>query len=287
MSDNNNYTNLIPSNLPIKQVSMARNNDVLFRDHVVAQALYDTGASHNCISEKLLEKLKLDVSNSPISNVDIKLGDKSVISKSCVVVELLVKLNKLFVDLNSDSPSFSVKIKDKFYVHDAGYDVVLSYPLLMEAEKQSLTVQLMTENQETKESPEEEKEEIIDLESMINSFTDFSVIPVFEIDENFPLREQYEKLLEKFNDLFTSPFSDQHLDVKPFKIDLVEGAQLRRAYPRSLTPVIQKKVDEEIARLVELGIVRKSNSFMCSPIVVAKKPDGSIRLCVDFRELNL
>ena len=101
-------------------------------------------------------------------------------------------------------------------MHDAGYDVVLSHPLLMEAEKQSLTVQLMTENQETKESPEEEKEEIIDLESMINSFTDFSVIPVFEIDENFPLREQYVQLLEKFNDLFTSPFSDQHLDVKPF-----------------------------------------------------------------------
>ena len=94
-------------------------------------------------------------------------------------------------------------------------------------------------------------------------------------------------MLESFNDLFTAPFSEQHLDVKPFKIDLVEGAQLRRAYPRSLATEIQKKVDEEIARLVELGIVRKSNSFMCSPIVVARKPDGSIRLCVDFRELNL
>jgi len=57
MSDNNNYTNLIPSNLPIKQVSLARNNDVLFRDQVVAEALYDTGASHNCIREKLVEKL--------------------------------------------------------------------------------------------------------------------------------------------------------------------------------------------------------------------------------------
>jgi hypothetical protein len=54
-----------------------------------------------------------------------------------------------------------------------------------------------------------------------------------------------------------------------------------------VTPAIQKKVDEEIARLVELRIVRKSNSFMCSPIVVTKKPDGPIRLCVDFRELNL
>jgi aspartate/methionine/tyrosine aminotransferase len=57
MSDNNNYTNLIPSNLPIKQVSLTRNNDVLFREQVIAEALYDTGASHNCISEKLLEKL--------------------------------------------------------------------------------------------------------------------------------------------------------------------------------------------------------------------------------------
>ena len=87
--------------------------------------MYDRGTSHNCINENFWERLQLDVSSSPISKVDIKLGDKSVISKSCVVVELLVKLNKLFVDLNSDSPSFSVKIKDKFYVHDAVYDVVL------------------------------------------------------------------------------------------------------------------------------------------------------------------
>jgi hypothetical protein len=53
MSDNNNDTNLISSNLPIKQIRLARNNDVLFKDHVVAEALYHTGASHNCISEKL------------------------------------------------------------------------------------------------------------------------------------------------------------------------------------------------------------------------------------------
>jgi hypothetical protein len=31
---------------------------VLFRDQVIAKALYDTGASHNCINEKLLERLK-------------------------------------------------------------------------------------------------------------------------------------------------------------------------------------------------------------------------------------
>ena len=59
MSDNNNYTDLIPSNLPIKQVSKARNNDVLFRNQVVTQALYDMGPSHNCISENLLREIKI------------------------------------------------------------------------------------------------------------------------------------------------------------------------------------------------------------------------------------
>ena len=43
MNDNNNYTNLIPSNLPIKLISIAINNNVLFRDQVVTQAVYDTG----------------------------------------------------------------------------------------------------------------------------------------------------------------------------------------------------------------------------------------------------
>ena len=75
---------------------------MLFRDQVVTQAVYDRGTSHNCINENFWERLKLDVSSSPISKVDIKLGDKSVISKSCVVVELLVKLNKVFVDINSE-----------------------------------------------------------------------------------------------------------------------------------------------------------------------------------------
>ena len=59
MSDNNNYTDLIPSNLLIKQVSKARNNDVLFRNQVVTQTLYDMGPSHNCISENLLREIKI------------------------------------------------------------------------------------------------------------------------------------------------------------------------------------------------------------------------------------
>ncbi|GFO36666.1 polyprotein [Plakobranchus ocellatus] len=38
--------------------------------------------------------------------------------------------------------------------------------------------------------------------------------------------------------------------------------------------------------MLEQDIIRPSTSPYCSPITVVNKPDGSIRLCIDFRKLN-
>jgi transposase InsO family protein len=108
----------------------------------------------------------------------------------------------------------------------------------------------------------------------------------FSIDQEFPMRKEFQAMLESFKRLFTDPFTSRHLLVDPFKIELVPDARLKRAYPRRVAPPIQQKVDEEVTRLLDLGIIRPSNSRVCFPIVVAKKPDGSIRLCVDYSELN-
>ncbi len=44
---------------------------------------------------------------------------------------------------------------------------------------------------------------------------------------------------------------------------------------------------EAVSKLVEQGIVeRADDSLWCSPIVPVRKPDGSVRVCVDFRALN-
>ena len=48
----------------------------------------------------------------------------------------------------------------------------------------------------------------------------------------------------------------------------------------------REKAEMEIDRLRSLKAVRLSNSPWASPIVMARKKDGSIRMCVDYRKLN-
>ncbi len=58
--------------------------------------------------------------------------------------------------------------------------------------------------------------------------------------------------------------------------------------PRRLPPAIVPQVEDKISELVNTGVIRKISepTAWCSGLVVARKPNGSIRLCVDLRKLN-
>ncbi|OIR56055.1 MAG: uncharacterized protein A8A55_3199, partial [Amphiamblys sp. WSBS2006] len=56
--------------------------------------------------------------------------------------------------------------------------------------------------------------------------------------------------------------------------------------PRKLSLVEQEEVREQLGKLQEDGVIQESKSPWAAPVVFAKKKNGELRMCVDYRELN-
>ena len=69
------------------------------------------------------------------------------------------------------------------------------------------------------------------------------------------------------------------------QITLTDSTPIR-SKPYPLPYAIRENLKTEIQEMLDLGIIRSSASPYASPIVIAKKKDGSNRICVDYRKLN-
>ena len=69
------------------------------------------------------------------------------------------------------------------------------------------------------------------------------------------------------------------------KIDTAAQVPIR-SVPYRLAPAWRDQLREEIRALLEADIIKPSLSPWSSPMVPVKKPDGSVRLCIDYRKVN-
>ena len=71
-----------------------------------------------------------------------------------------------------------------------------------------------------------------------------------------------------------------------FSIDLLPStAPISKApYRMALTEL--KELKEQLVELLDKGFIRPSASPWGAPVLFVKKNDGSMRLCINYRELN-
>src|SRR5262249_24839305 len=71
-----------------------------------------------------------------------------------------------------------------------------------------------------------------------------------------------------------------------FNIELLPGTNLISITPYRMAPIELKELKVQLQDLLDKGFIRPSSSPWGAPVLFVKKKDGSLRLCIDYRQLN-
>ena len=71
-----------------------------------------------------------------------------------------------------------------------------------------------------------------------------------------------------------------------FEIELAPGTEPVSRAPYRMAPAELKELKIQLQELLDLGFIRPSYSPWGAPVLFVKKKDGTLRMCIDYRELN-
>ena len=98
-------------------------------------------------------------------------------------------------------------------------------------------------------------------------------------------QQQLNELFKEYIDVFSQ--GDEDLGNTPLLKHGIEthGPPLRQPYRRQ-NPAVRREEMTQVQQILSSNVIRPSNSPWASPVVMVRKKDGSLRFCVDFRQLN-
>jgi hypothetical protein len=142
---------------------------------------------------------------------------------------------------------------------------------------------------------EEEKEEEIDSVEDLTGEKQIDIeLPRFQAKETVQdvhinpeltseKRRQLQDLVREYSDVFTDVPGNTILIEHEIKLTSTTPVRSR---PYPLPYATRESFKSEIEEMIRLDIIEPIESPYASPVVIVKKPDGSNRICIDYRKLN-
>jgi hypothetical protein len=260
-----------------------------------------SGASHNFISEDFVKCHTLPTTSVARVSVAVANGIKSYIDQALVDFELT--LNN-FNDKITLAYVFPIK-------SCANYDLILGLPWLFKINPhidwKTRTITITAKNQKyllktTNPYKQMIKNNVADMTVDANNFlinakqlsrckqiylVMIKTISNCYIDTPPSTNKQINQLLEEFNDLFPNDLTQlpPKRDID-HEIKIVENAIPPSQQPFRMSQPELAELKRQLEVLLEKGFIRPSKSPYAAPVLFAKKKDGTLRMCVDYRALN-
>ena len=230
---------------------------------VPVRVLFDTGASSSFISSDLVDRLGLE---------------PEIVDRPLVVMNPIggsTSLSMIYRNVVLSSHG-CMSVCDCFVLGFTGFGIILGvdwlqrYGVVVDCEGLLVTARA------------DDGRRIVfgglPSKGVLASFLNSLDIPHSELS-GLPVVGQYPDVFEEVTGL------PPHREIE-FRIDLIKDARpivmpLRRMAPRE-----QRELEVQVSDLLKKGFIRRSVSEWGAPVVFATKADGSLRLCVDYRELN-
>ena len=71
-----------------------------------------------------------------------------------------------------------------------------------------------------------------------------------------------------------------------FAIELIPGTALASKAPYRMSPKELNELKVQLQELLDRGFIGPSVSPWGSPVLFVRKKDGTLRLCIEYRQLN-
>ncbi|GFX46958.1 transposon Tf2-9 polyprotein [Trichonephila clavipes] len=214
---------------------------------------------------------QIPVLNSSLIRVH-KPSEEIITLSSCFGEQRMVEVKSINISLNQHSPSLSVRtaisptLTEEFIIHPSVYSEIKK---LGHAKSDVLL---------------NESGSSLGANSSAYSNSIFYVANVIEncsYDlthvKNFNIRNDLSSLIKNYK-----PNKSKSTKLKMCIILKDDIPVCQRARRLSCSEKLQ--VDDQIDDWLQQGIIKESVSDYCSPIVLGKKKDGNLRLCIDYRK---
>ena len=94
---------------------------------------------------------------------------------------------------------------------------------------------------------------------------------------------ELKELLREYKEIFSDVPGITELEEHTITLNTTTAIR-RKSYPVPFAKVTE--IETEVKKMMTMGIIEPSKSPFCSPLLLIKKTDGSLRAVADFRLLN-